>query len=112
MYAVESPENWFEDVGTGTLSSGSATVALDLTFAQTVNAGIEYHVFLTPRGDCEGLYVNNETATGFEVHELRGGRSNISFDYRIMARRKGYESIRLADMTDSLRKPPTARKPN
>jgi hypothetical protein len=99
LYAVEAPENWFEDAGSGQLSNGSSVVALEPTFAQTVNPGVEYHVFLTPEGDCEGLYVTHKTATGFEVHELRGGHSSIAFDYRIMARRKGYESIRLADKT-------------
>ena len=100
LYAVESPENWFEDFGSGRLSSGSATVNLDPVFAQTVNAGVEYHVFLTPKGDSQGhLYVSNETAAGFEVRESAGGQSNIAFDYRIVARRKGYESIRLADKT-------------
>jgi hypothetical protein len=34
---------------------------------------VEYHVFLTPDGDCEGLYVIARTATGFEVRELRHG---------------------------------------
>jgi len=103
LYAVESPENWFEDVGSGQLSNGSAVMTLEPTFAQTVNADAEYHVFITPKADCEGVYVSNETATGFEVHELRGGHSNIAFDYRIMAHRKGYESVRLADMTDSFK---------
>jgi predicted transcriptional regulator with HTH domain len=60
---------------------------------------VEYHVFLTPRGDCEGLYVGSQTAQGFEVHELRGGSSNIAFDYRIMAKRNGFENVRLADVT-------------
>jgi hypothetical protein len=106
LYAVESPENWFEDVGSSRLSNGSALVTLESTFAQTVNTESEYHIFLTPKGDCEGFYVNNETSTGFEVHELRGGHSNVAFDYRIMARRKGYENIRLADMTKSMPKPP------
>jgi len=31
------------------------------------------------------------------VHELRGGHSNVAFDYRIMATRKGYENVRLAE---------------
>src|ERR1019366_8679796 len=68
-------------------------------FAQTVNSGVEYHVFLTPKGDCKGLYVTNETTDGFEVRELGGGTANIAFDYRIVARRKGYETIRPADKT-------------
>jgi hypothetical protein len=109
LYAVEAPENWFEDAGSGKLTSGMATVSLDPTFAETVNAATEYHVFLTPKGDCEGLYVANETPQGFEVRELRGGHSGVSFDYRIMARRKGYETIRLADVTEQFRQPPFNR---
>src|SRR6516225_5159242 len=81
--------------------SGKAAVIakVRLTFAQTVNAATEYHVFLTPKGDCKGPYVANETRDGFEVHELGGGQSHVAFDYRIVARRKGYKSIRLADKT-------------
>jgi hypothetical protein len=100
LYSVQSPENWFEDAGSGQLSNGSARIELDPAFAQTVNAGVEYHVFLTPKGDSEGLYVSNETPKGFEVREQRGGTSNIAFDYRIMAKRKGYENVRLEDLTE------------
>jgi hypothetical protein len=100
LYAVEAPENWFEDAGSGRLINGSAVVHLESTFAQTVNGGMEYHVFLTPEGDCKGLYVTNKTPGSFEVHELGGGASSITFDYRVMARRKGYEQIRLADKTE------------
>ena len=99
LYAVEAPENWFEDIGSGELHNGAAVVQFESVFAQTVNTGTEYHVFLTPKGDCKGLYVSNETGASFEVHELGGGKANIAFDYRIVARRKGYETIRLADKT-------------
>ena len=98
--AVASAESWVEDYGSGTLSVGVASVALEPTFALAVNTNIEYHVFLTPRGDCEGLYVTHQTATGFEVRELRGGRSNVAFDYKIVAKRKGKENVRLADITE------------
>ena len=77
-------------------------IQLEATSVQTVNTAMEYHVFLTPKGDCRGLYVSNETQTGFEVHELGGGKSNVASDYGIVARRKGYESIRMADMTDRM----------
>jgi hypothetical protein len=100
VYAMQSAENWLEDAGSGQLSNGSARIELDPAFARTVNAGIDYHVFLTPKGDCKGLYVTNETATGFEVRELSGGTSSIAFDYRIMAKRKGYENVRLEDLTE------------
>jgi len=100
LYAVEAPENWFEDFGSGQLLNGAATIALDSVYTQTVNTDVEYHVFLTPRGECEGLYVGATAAGTFEVRELHHGTSNIKFDYRIVARRKGYEDIRLADKTD------------
>jgi hypothetical protein len=102
LYAVEAPENWFEDFGASELRGGSAVVSLDPMFLQTINAGAGYHVFLTPKGDCRGLYVSNQTLTSFEVHELGGGTSSIAFDYRIAARRKGYENIRMADVTEHM----------
>jgi hypothetical protein len=99
LYAVEAPENWFEDAGSAHLSNGEAVVNLESVFGQTVNSDIDYHVFLTPNGDCKGLYLAQKSATSFVVRELGGGTSNIVFDYRIMAKRKGYEQIRLADKT-------------
>ena len=94
MYAVESPQNWFEDIGSGRLKNGRAFVEFDRTFTMTVNVAVPYKVFLTPGGNCMGLYISRKTANGFEVRELRGGRSNISFDYRIMAIRMRYENVR------------------
>jgi hypothetical protein len=110
LYSVESPENWYEDFGSGQLRGGVATVELEPTFAQTVSPEVGYHVFLTPDGDCEGLYVAQKTPTSFEVRELRGGKSNVAFDYRIVAKQKGLESLRLEevshdhDMAEAMRK--------
>jgi hypothetical protein len=100
VYAMQSAENWLEDAGSGQLSDGSARIELDPAYQETVNAGVEYHVFLTPNGDSKGLYVSHKTATSFEVHEQGGGSSSIAFDYRIMAKRKGYENVRLEDLTE------------
>jgi hypothetical protein len=36
-----------------------------------------------------------KTATYFEVRELDGGKSSLSFDYRLAAKRRGYETQRL-----------------
>ncbi|MGD0135691.1 MAG: hypothetical protein ABSE57_26905 [Bryobacteraceae bacterium] len=99
MYAMQSPEIWFEDFGSSTLHSGSAHVSLEPIFGGTVNSGVEYHVFLTPKGECEGLYVANEGPEGFDVRELRRGKSSVGFDYRIVAKRKGYETVRMEDQT-------------
>ncbi len=100
LYAVESPENWFEDFGKAQLIRGQAVVKLDPIFVETVSTENDYHVFLTPKGDCRGLYVANQTTTSFEVSELKKGRSNVAFDYRIVARRKHYEKERFHEVRD------------
>jgi len=91
LYASESPEPWVEDFGTATLVEGSTTVVIEPIYAQTVNLD-DYHVFLTPLGDCNGLFVEAKGPTSFDVGELAGGTSNVSFDYRIVARRSGSDS--------------------
>lgn len=103
LYAVESPENWFEDFGSSELNNGVAWVPLDASFAQAANASVAYHVFLTPNGDSNGLYVARKTTAGFEIREHGGGTSNVAFDYRIVARRRGYEEIRMLQVPE--RKP-------
>lgn len=95
LNAVESPESWFEDFGVARLSRGVAEVSIDPVFGETVSADKAYHVFLTPNGNCRGLYVAHKAANGFTVRELMGGRSDIDFAYRIVVRRKGHESVRL-----------------
>jgi hypothetical protein len=93
------------------LSSGEAVVNIESVFGETINTGVEYHVFLTPNGDCKGLYVAQKSAGSFVVKELGGGTSNIAFDYRIMAKRKGFESIRMADKTKEFTTHRPARRP-
>jgi hypothetical protein len=99
VYAVQSSENWIEDYGSGALVNGVATIEIEPQFAQTVTTGAGYHVFLTPNGDCEQLYVTRKGPSSFEVHEAKGGKSNVQFDYRIVAHRKGFEAARLTDVT-------------
>jgi hypothetical protein len=100
--AIESPQNWFEDFGSGQLAGGVAIVTLDPDFIQTVNTEIDYKVFPVPNGDCKGLFVTHKTPTSFEVRELGGGSSSVAFDYRITAVRKNYEKVRFADHTHGL----------
>jgi hypothetical protein len=104
LNTISSPEHWFEDAGSGQLSNGEAVVNIEAVFGETVNTGVEYHVFLTPKGDCKGLYVTEEGPTSFVVRELGSGHSSIGFDYRIMAKRVGYEKVRLADLTEQFKK--------
>jgi hypothetical protein len=36
--------------------------------------------------------------------KLGGGTSNVAFDYRVVAKRSGFENVRLADVTEQYRK--------
>lgn len=107
VFSVQSPENWIEDFGSGSLFGGVATINLEPSFAKTISGSADYHVFLTPAGECEGLYVAGRTPTSFEVRELRRGTSNVQFEYRIVAHRRGLESARLPELNLGASKPKT-----
>jgi hypothetical protein len=87
LHCMESPEHWFEDFGAAKLKRGRAVVKLDADFGKVFKRG-DYRVFVTPEGDCRGLYVRRKRAASFEVRELAGGKSSIAFFYRIVGRRK------------------------
>jgi hypothetical protein len=99
LYSMESPESWFEDVGSGQLSNGSATIQLEPGFAGVVKTD-QHHVFLTPDGDSKGLYVSSKTPSGFSVHEQQVGTSNVSFSYRVVAKRKDIDGARLGHVDE------------
>lgn len=94
LYTLESPENWFEDFGSGRIAEGRAHVELDSDYAAVVQLD-DYHVFLTPEGDSNGLYVASKGPTGFEVREQQGGTNSLPFSYRVVARRKEIDGERL-----------------
>jgi len=56
LYATQSTDPWVDHFGAATLAQGSVTVPIDMVFAQTVSLD-HYHFFLTPLGDCNGLFV-------------------------------------------------------
>jgi hypothetical protein len=99
LYAMVSPEVLFEDVGTAQLVEGISVVTIDSKFAETVNLNVPYQVFLTPRGDC-GLFLAETTPTNFTVRALGGAKCSLAFDYRMIAKRLGYEDVRMAPAAD------------
>jgi hypothetical protein len=94
LYALESPESWLEDFASAKLSKGKCQVKLERNFASVIRAD-SYHVFLTPKGDSNGLFVSRQTRNGFEVKEQGGGTSNIEFSYRVVAKRKDIAGKRM-----------------
>ena len=98
LYCMEAPESLFEDFGRAQLTNGSAEVSLDADFAALIRTD-DYHVFLTPEGDCGGLHVAQRGTTGFSVREHGRGTSGVPFSYRIVAKRKDVEAPRLEKVT-------------
>jgi len=96
MYCVESPESWFEDFGSSKLLNGHTHINLNSDFLETVtiNDNQTMKVFIQLKDNCNGVYVKT-SVTGFDVYELNDGTSNAEFDYRIVAKRKGYETQRM-----------------
>ena len=80
LYAMESPQNWFEDFGSPQLVDGLAVaVAIEPVFAQTVNLDETYRVLPDParrlpalRGgeNYAGLYRKSYGRAGMQ-HSLR-----------------------------------------
>jgi len=98
LFAPEMPEAFFEDCGEGQLSSGHCRVNLEKLFSDCITVNTEHplRVFVQLEDDCKGVYVNKD-ATGFDVRELQGGMSNARFSWRVLARWKGYEGVRLPE---------------
>ncbi|MFO7613016.1 MAG: hypothetical protein R6W71_00070 [Bacteroidales bacterium] len=91
----EAPEELFMDFGIGQLINGFAHIPIDPDLSININVS-ENHplkVFITPEGDCNGLYVTNKSATGFDVVEMQGGKSNIPFSWQIVATRADEEYV-------------------
>ncbi|HLJ83632.1 MAG TPA: hypothetical protein VKT51_05610 [Candidatus Eremiobacteraceae bacterium] len=89
-----------EDFGEGQLVNGIAAVRIDPAFANAIDQSRDYLVFLTPDGDTKGLYVAERSIRGFVVRESQGGRSNVQFSYRIVAKPFGKDEPRLPIVQD------------
>lgn len=89
----EAPDIVFQDFGIGRLSNGKAHITIDPDLAININVNEKHplKVYITPEGDCKGVYVTNKSAQGFDVIELQGGQSNISFSWQIVATRANEE---------------------
>ncbi|MBI2968050.1 MAG: hypothetical protein HYY40_09580 [Bacteroidetes bacterium] len=98
LYCMESTEIWFEDVGRAKLTNGYIEVKLDELFLETVFIDDTHpmHIFVQEEGESNGLIVI-PGKDGFIVREKNNGTSNISFSYRIMAKRLNFQDHRFGN---------------
>jgi hypothetical protein len=96
-FSTKTTSATVEDTGTAELVNGVAQVRLDPTFAASIDAKTGYRVFVTPGGETRGwLFVATKNSSGFTVREAQAGRSNVTFDYRIVATALGQAGQRMA----------------
>jgi hypothetical protein len=80
--------------GSGQLKDGVAIIKLPEHFGLvTEEEGLTVQV--TPREDCNGLYVAEVSTTSIVVKELQGGISNARFDFFINGIRTGYKDFQI-----------------
>ncbi|MCD2255781.1 phage tail protein [Lactobacillus sp. CC-MHH1034] len=90
--AVESAEVYFEDFGSTTTDvNGIADVTIDDLFYDGANTDIEYYVFLQPH-DFVSATVTSKNAHSFSI---KTNMPNVAVDWRLTAKRRGYEQTRL-----------------
>lgn len=96
QYCYETATPMFGDIGTAqTDETGECYISIDDIFAETVNTGIEYQVFLQKEGQGD-LWVEEKTPTYFTVK----GTENLKFSWEIKAIQRDYEFERLEEYQD------------
>lgn len=96
QYCYETATPMFGDIGTAqTDETGECYISIDDIFAETVNTGIEYQVFLQKDGQGD-LWVEEKTPTYFTVK----GTENLKFSWEIKAIQRDYEFERLEEYQD------------
>ncbi len=98
LYVTETPEVWFEDIGSGKLENGQVKIELDPLFLETVVIDEKHpmHVFVQMEGESNEVYVIKDK-TSFRVKERNSGNSNAEFSYRIMAKRVHFQDHRFGN---------------
>lgn len=97
VYCQESPGNWFEDFGEGEMKNGKAVINIPADFLETVTINSQHpmKVFITPNADLKNWWVVKRE-NSFILHAPNAADGS-GFDYRVVAKRKGYEDIRLRE---------------
>jgi len=95
VYCQESPENWFEDFGSSIINNGEAIVYIASDFLQTVtiNSDHQFKVFITPNAKIGEWWV--EKKDNYFILYAPDAMDGAAFDYRLVAKRKGFENQRL-----------------
>ncbi len=91
-YGVDSTRGEIQLSGSAQMVNGEARVFFDSSFSSVISGTAAIKVILTPTGASMGqLYVDSKSQFGFVVKELNA-MDNVTFDYLVIARRKGFDT--------------------
>jgi len=103
MYAMQSETAEFVFSSSSQLIAGEVNIVFDAAVQEIIdsNAPLKVSVTLTS-GEAQGIFVSAKTAQGFTVKELGGGNSNATFDWMVVAKRRGEDvNITVEEQNDS-----------
>ena len=90
-YGVDSTRGEIQLSGSSSLVAGEAKVFFDYSFSSVISATTPIKLITTPTSIMQGqLYVDSKSQYGFVVKELNSMDTG-TFDWLVIARRKGYE---------------------
>ncbi len=78
--------------GTAKLQNGVVIINLPEHFS-IMSSEENLTAQITPRGNCNGLFIEDISSTKLVVRELNNGSSNVEFDYFVNGVRAGYEDF-------------------
>lgn len=91
LNAVESPEAYFIDYGSGIINSeGVLTIFFDPIFCETIELKCDYQVYITATSEKKVTWI--EKKNGYFIAH---GEEGASFDWQLVCKQRDYEAIRL-----------------
>lgn len=98
LFAPESPENWFFDIGEVQLENGIAEVAIDPIFVDCISSAEPFKVIVQAGENTLGAVrvTRNQEEFSFLLEDL-GGQSSGTVIYKIYGIWKGKENLRFPE---------------
>ncbi len=90
-YGVDSTRGEIQLSGSSKMVNGEARVFFDFSFSSIISDTAQIRVIITPTSTMQGqLYIDTKSQYGFVAKELNS-QDTGSFDWLVIARRKGFE---------------------
>ena len=91
-YGVDATREEIQLSGSNKLVNAEARIFFDESFSEIISASTSIRVIVTPTSYINGqLYVAEKNLYGFIVREIGGQDQGGTFDWLVIARRKGYD---------------------